>query len=106
MPAAHRSPSNALFFVHGIGLLRNRLTNIEQMVPATDDTSVRAQVIAMIERCPSGSYMYSIETGAADIEPDLPQQIALTTEILSEDQLRAIVGDRQYPDRAIGWSAV
>jgi hypothetical protein len=66
------------------GFCGNRLTNIEQMVPATDDTSVRAQVIAMIERCPSGSYMYSIETGAADIEPDLPQQIALTTEILSE----------------------
>lgn len=66
------------------GFCGNRLTNIEKMVKETDETSVRAQVIAMIERCPSGSYTYSIETGAADIEPDLPRQIALTTEITSE----------------------
>ena len=37
-----------------------RLTNIKRMVAQTGDT-VRSQVIAMIERCPSGSYGYAIE---------------------------------------------
>ena len=66
------------------GFCGNRLTDVQQMVPLTDDTSVRAQVIAMVERCPSGSLTYSIEAGEADIEPDLPRQIAATTEITSD----------------------
>lgn len=66
------------------GFCGNRLTNVEKMVKDTADTQVRAQVIAMIERCPSGSYTYSIEAGEVDIEPDLPQQIAVTTEISSD----------------------
>ena len=36
--------------------------------------------MAMIERCPSGSYTYAISEGKEDIEPDLPPQLALTTE--------------------------
>ncbi len=66
------------------GFCGNRLTNVQKMVAHTDDTQVRAQVIAMIERCPSGSYTYALEAGAADVEPDLPQQIAVTTEITSD----------------------
>jgi CDGSH-type Zn-finger protein len=66
------------------GFCANRITDVEQMVPHTDDTQVRAQVMAMIERCPSGSYTYSIEEDGADIEPDLPQQVAVTTEITSD----------------------
>ena len=66
------------------GFCGNRLTDVQQMVPHTDDTSVRAQVIAMVERCPSGSLTYSIEAGEADVEPDLPRQIAVTTEITSD----------------------
>ena len=66
------------------GFCGNRFTNIEKMVAHTDDPQVRAQVMAMIERCPSGSYVYSLEEGEEDIEPDLPQQIAVTTEITSE----------------------
>jgi CDGSH-type Zn-finger protein len=66
------------------GFCGNRLTNVEQMVPHTDDTSVRAQVMAMVERCPSGSLTYSIEASEADVEPDLPRQIAATTEITSD----------------------
>jgi hypothetical protein len=41
-------------------------------------------VIAMIERCPSGSLTYALATDQSDIEPDLPQQIAVTTEITAE----------------------
>jgi CDGSH-type Zn-finger protein len=66
------------------GFCGMRLANIEQMVTQTGDTNVRSQVIAMIERCPSGSYTYTIEEGESDIEPDLPQQIAVVTEITSD----------------------
>ena len=59
------------------GFCGTRLTNIKRMVAQTGDTAVRSQVIAMIERCPSGSYTYTIEEGEPDIEPDLPQQIAV-----------------------------
>ena len=66
------------------GFCGNRLTNVQKMTPLTDDSQVRAQVIAMIERCPSGSYTYALEEGAADIEPDLPRQVAVTTEVTAE----------------------
>jgi CDGSH-type Zn-finger protein len=66
------------------GFCRNRDRGIEEMLPDTDDSEVRELVMAMIERCPSGSYTYSIQEGDADIEPDYPQQIALTTEVTSD----------------------
>jgi len=66
------------------GFCGNRITDVQKMVPDTADTQVRAQVMAMIERCPSGSYAYSIAEGEADIEPDLPRQVAVTTEITSD----------------------
>jgi CDGSH-type Zn-finger protein/uncharacterized protein YndB with AHSA1/START domain len=66
------------------GFCGNRFTNIEKMVAHTDDPQVRAQVMAMIERCPSGSYVYALEEGEEDVEPDLPQQVAVTTEITDE----------------------
>jgi CDGSH-type Zn-finger protein len=65
------------------GFCGTRKANIKQMVPATGNTEVRSLVMAMIERCPSGSLTYSVEPGGADIEPDLPEQIALTTDITS-----------------------
>ena len=65
------------------GFCGNRVTDVDEMVRHTRDTQVRAQVMAMIERCPSGSFAYSLEEGADDVEPDLPQQIAVTTEITS-----------------------
>jgi CDGSH-type Zn-finger protein len=66
------------------GFCGNRITDIEEMVPETADTQVRAQAMAMIERCPSGSLVYSIAEGEPDVEPDLPQQIAVTTEITAD----------------------
>ncbi len=66
------------------GYCGTRFTNVKKMLADTDDTRIRSLVIAMIERCPSGSYTYTIEAGEADIEPDLPQQIAVTTEITSD----------------------
>jgi CDGSH-type Zn-finger protein/rubrerythrin len=62
------------------GYCGNRFTDVEEMVPGTDDTQIRAQVIAMIERCPSGSFTYTIEPGDQDVEPDFSQTIAVTSE--------------------------
>jgi CDGSH-type Zn-finger protein len=66
------------------GFCGNRVTDVEEMVAHTGDTQVRAQAMAMIERCPSGSYTYALEEGGEDIEPDLPEQVAATTEITSD----------------------
>lgn len=65
------------------GFCGTRLTNIPAMVKKTDEPAVRAQVMAMIERCPSGAYSYAIEKNQTDIEPDFPRQVAVTTEITS-----------------------
>ena len=74
------------------GFCGNRLTHIEKMVGDTDDIGVRSQVIAMIERCPSGSLTYAIQEGEPDIEPDLPQQIAVVTEITSDGPIAGPLG--------------
>lgn len=70
------------------GFCRNRFRGIEEMLPDTGDSEIRSLVIGMIERCPSGSYTYSIEPGEADIEPDYPEQVAVTTEITSDGPIR------------------
>jgi CDGSH-type Zn-finger protein len=66
------------------GFCGTRNAHIGQMVPETEDPDVRSQVIAMVERCPSGSLTYAMAEGEADIEPDLPAQVAVTTDILAE----------------------
>jgi CDGSH-type Zn-finger protein/uncharacterized Fe-S cluster protein YjdI len=66
------------------GFCGNRKANIHQLVNDTADTGIRGLVMAMVERCPSGSLTYSVGKGETDIEPDLPQQIAVTTEITSD----------------------
>ena len=50
------------------GFCGNRLTNVWKMVRHTDDSVVRSQVIAMIERCPSGALSYTLEP----VEPRQP----------------------------------
>ncbi len=54
---------------------------LSRLVAATQDTKMRALVMAMIEHCPSGALTYRIEDDGPVIEPDFPQQIAVTTEI-------------------------
>jgi CDGSH-type Zn-finger protein len=70
------------------GFCGNRLANIDQMVPSTDDSTIRGQVMAMIERCPSGSYMYALRRADGDIEPDLPQQVAVVVEVTDDGPIR------------------
>jgi len=66
------------------GFCGTRNTNIRKLVPQTQDTQLRSLMIAMIERCPSGTYTYSTAQGEPDIEPSLPQEMATTTEITSD----------------------
>jgi hypothetical protein len=57
-----------------------RVRRIPEMMADTDDGDVRTQVIGMIDRCPSGSYAYALESDGEDIEADLPESIALVAE--------------------------
>jgi len=65
------------------GFCGNRITDIYGMMSDTDEPSVRAEIMAMIDRCPSGSFTYALDNTGPDIEADLPVQIAATTEITS-----------------------
>jgi len=65
------------------GFCGNRFTNVEKLASKSGDTRIRAQIISMIERCPSGSYSYSLVGSEEDVEPDYPQQIAVTWEMTS-----------------------
>jgi CDGSH-type Zn-finger protein/uncharacterized Fe-S cluster protein YjdI len=62
--------------------------DIGELVAATDDTKMRSLVMAMVERCPSGALTYRIEAQGTDIEPDLPRQVAVTTEVTSDGPIR------------------
>ena len=62
------------------GFCGNQATNVWDMVANTDDSITRAQVMAMIERCPSGALTYSIEDEGGEIEPDLPVEVAITSD--------------------------
>jgi CDGSH-type Zn-finger protein/uncharacterized Fe-S cluster protein YjdI len=66
------------------GFCANRVAKIKQLVQHTEDVNVRSNVIAMVERCPSGSLTYAMGPNEPDVEPDLPQQIAVTTEITAD----------------------
>jgi CDGSH-type Zn-finger protein/nitrite reductase/ring-hydroxylating ferredoxin subunit len=52
----------------------NKTTDWYQLLPSTDDTNVRGQVIGMIEHCPSGALVYEIDGEV--IEPDLPRVVS------------------------------
>jgi CDGSH-type Zn-finger protein len=66
------------------GFCGNRLTNIDEMVSKTAEPCVRAEIMAMIDRCPSSAYVFTDKEGNPDIEADLPVQIAATTEITED----------------------
>jgi len=59
------------------GFCGTQVTNVWKMVHRTADTDVRSQMIAMIERCPSGALSYALTEDGEDLEPDLPPQIAV-----------------------------
>lgn len=44
------------------GFRGNRVTNIWKMIEETEDPQVRPEVIAMVEKCPSGAISYAFDT--------------------------------------------
>ena len=57
------------------GFCGNRVSNIWRMASETGDTVVRGQVMAMVERCPSGALTYAVDGEV--VEPALPTEIAV-----------------------------
>lgn len=47
------------------------------MVHGSDDTAVRARIMAMVERCPSGALTYTVPEVDGDLEPDLAPGIGV-----------------------------
>lgn len=60
------------------GFCGNKISNVWKMTPKTDDTQIRAQVMAMVERCPSGALTYKVND--SPVEPDLPTEISAITD--------------------------
>ena len=57
------------------GFCGNRVSDVWEMAAKTGDTVVRGQVMAMIERCPSGALAYAV--AGTGIEPALPVEISV-----------------------------
>ena len=60
------------------GFCGDRISNVWKMTQNSHDTQVRARIMSMIERCPSGALSYSLEVDGENLEPDLPVEIAIT----------------------------
>ncbi|MGD2083916.1 MAG: ferritin-like domain-containing protein [Chromatiales bacterium] len=67
------------------GFCFNRATNVRRLLPQATDIQARTQLMAMIERCPSGSLAYDVPTDEEEpegahqpVEPDLTPAIAVT----------------------------
>ena len=60
------------------GFCGDRISNVWKMTLDSHDTQVRARMMSMIERCPSGALSYSLESDGENLEPDLPVEIAIT----------------------------
>ena len=58
------------------GFCGTRLANVWGQVAETGESTVRAQVISMIEKCPSGALTFRFD--GDDVEPLLPEAIAVT----------------------------
>ena len=58
------------------GFCGTRVANVWGQVPETGESTVRAQVIAMVEKCPSGALTFRFD--GDDVEPLLPAAIAVT----------------------------
>jgi CDGSH-type Zn-finger protein/uncharacterized Fe-S cluster protein YjdI len=58
------------------GFCANRTTSVWKLVPDSADPQVRAQLLAMVERCPSGALTYSLD-GVGDVESQLPAEVAV-----------------------------
>ena len=72
------------------GFCGNRVTNVWSMLggSGTDDTTVRAQVIAMVERCPSGAPTHRVDQRSgmpiSRLEPSMPPSTRMSRPVTYE----------------------
>lgn len=59
------------------GFCTNEISNVWQMTQDSSDSDVRAQIMKMVDQCPSGSLAYALEAGGNTVEIELPKEIAL-----------------------------
>jgi CDGSH-type Zn-finger protein len=61
------------------GFCGTRLTNVWKMMraDAVAESITRAQLMSMIERCPTGALTFRLATDGDDVEPELPQAIGV-----------------------------
>jgi CDGSH-type Zn-finger protein len=59
------------------GFCGNRKTKIWQMLADSGDSIVRGQIMAMVEKCPSGTLTFTLGPDSEVIEPDLPKEIGV-----------------------------
>jgi CDGSH-type Zn-finger protein len=59
------------------GFCATKLTNVWKMVGQTGDTAVRSQLIAMVDRCPSGALTHRLGSEGSDLEPALAAGISV-----------------------------
>jgi CDGSH-type Zn-finger protein len=62
------------------GFCGNRMSNVWKMVKDTSDSITRAQMMAMIEHCPSGALTYRMEDDDRDVEPAFGVGVAVTAD--------------------------
>jgi CDGSH-type Zn-finger protein len=62
------------------GFCGNRRTNVWKMAggPADEDSVLRAEMMSMIEHCPSGALTFRMSAGEADVEPGLRAEVGVT----------------------------
>ena len=59
----------------------NKTSGIRKLIPDSGDASAKAQIMAMADRCPSGTFVYELvdDGELTEIEADLPREIAAIT---------------------------
>jgi len=56
----------------------NKASGIRALIPESADTNAKIQIMAMVDRCPSGTFVYElpVEGDMTEIEAELPREIA------------------------------
>ena len=62
------------------GFCGTRLTNVWKMLKESQDKDVREEIIAMVQRCPSGTLVHALSREAEGVEPALPKEIVVVPE--------------------------
>ena len=65
----------------------NKTSGIRSLIAASKETEVKSNLVAMVERCPSGTFSYEVEINGQfkEVEADLPAEIAVINSDTHQD---------------------